>query len=116
LISVILLHGLEMNSLQPRIVCAAMLMKDETIVPGVRHFSPEMRVVLHRMYGDKYHVQVKEQGFVDQFGKFYSREDAWKMARLNGQIIRPTGWEENPIAHLPEKLEENGKLFSENLY
>lgn len=43
-----------------RIVCAAMLMKDKTVVPGVRHFSPEMRIVLHKMYGNGYHLLVEE--------------------------------------------------------
>jgi hypothetical protein len=105
-----------MNTLPIRIVCAAMRMKDGVVVPGVRHFSPEMRIVLHRMYGDKYHLKVEEQGFVDQFGAFHSREDAWKIARLNGQIIRPTGWEGNAAWQAPERLDENGMLFSENLY
>lgn len=36
--------------MNPRIVCAAMLMDDGVIVTGVRHYSPEMRVVLRKMY------------------------------------------------------------------
>lgn len=104
-----------MNSLAPRIVCAAMLMNDNSIVAGIRHFSPEMRAIMARAYGDEYYLEVKEQGFVDQFGKFYSREDAWKIADKNGQIIRPTGWEENST---PRKANvgDDGCLFSENLY
>lgn len=104
-----------MNSLQPRIVCAAMLMKDASIITGIRHFSPEMRTTMFRIYGEKYHLQVAEQGFVDQFGKFYNRQDAWKIADLNGQIIRPTGWEKTSQPRNPNVGDE-GTLFSENLY
>jgi len=104
-----------MNSLSPRIVCAAMLMKDNNIVVGIRHFSPEMRVIMLKAYGEKYHPKVSEQGFVDQFGKFYNRFDAWKLADKNGQIIRATGWEESPKAR-PANMGDDGMLFSENLY
>ena len=88
--------------MSPRIVSAAMLMKDGLIVPGVRHFSPEMRVVLKRIYGDKYHLQVKEQGFIDTKGNFLSREDAWKIGEENNQIRN--------------KVSCDGTLYSENLY
>lgn len=79
-----------------------MLMKDGLIVPGVRHYSPEMRAVLHRIYGEGYHRQVAEQGFIDIHGTFLSREDAWKRAEETGQILY--------------KLPLAGTLFSENLY
>lgn len=85
-----------------RIVCAAMLMKDKTVVPGVRHFSPEMRIVLHKMYGNGYHLLVEEQGFVDQYGNFLDRDSAWIIAQKQGQIIKDCGCE--------------GTLYSENLY
>lgn len=46
-----------------RIVAAAMLMKDNSIVVGIRHFSPDMRAIMRRAYGEKnYHLQVVEQG------------------------------------------------------
>jgi hypothetical protein len=85
-----------------RIVSAAMLMQDGLVVPGVRHFSPEMRAVLHRIYGDGYHLRVKQQGFVDTHGNFLSREDAWERANQTGQILRDCG--------------TTGELYSENLY
>lgn len=68
-----------------------------------------------KAYGEKYHLQVEEQGFVDQFGKFYNRTEAWKIADKNGQILRPTGWEKIPN---PRKANvgDDGCLFSENLY
>ena len=98
----------------PRIVSAAMLMDDGTIVPGVRHFSPDMRANLRRIYGNglrlfgrwvrkPYHLRVKEQGFIDARGNFLSREDAWRVAKLHGQLrlgLRATV----------------GTLFSEDLY
>ena len=44
----------------------------------------------------------EEQGFIDQFGKFYNRKDAYIIAKENGQIIRDLG--------------ETDELFSEHLY
>lgn len=85
-----------------RVVCAAMLMKDGSIITGIRHFSPEMRETMKRIYGEGYHLKVKEQGFVDQFGKFLSRKKAWKVAEKEGQIIR--------------EVSGPGTLYSENLY
>ncbi len=50
-----------------RIVAAAMLMKDNSIVVGIRHFSPDMRAIMRRAYGEKdYYLKVAKQGFVDQ--------------------------------------------------
>lgn len=87
-----------------RIVCAAMLMKDGSIVVGIRHFSPEMRAIMRLAYGEKdYHLKVAEQGFVDQYGTFISREAAWVIAEREGQIRRPRNGPE-------------GTLFSEDLY
>lgn len=85
-----------------RIVSAAMLMDDGLIVPGIRHFSMDMRAVLHRIYGDGYHLRVKQQGFVDTHGSFLGREEAWNRASKTGQILRDCG--------------TTGELFSENLY
>ena len=43
-----------------------------------------------------------EQGFINQFGEFLTREEAWVIANANGQIMR-----ESTI---------QGTLFSECLY
>lgn len=97
----------------PRVVSAAMLMDDGLIVSGVRHFSPDMRAVLKRIYGGgfklfgrwirkPYHLRVKEQGFIDARGKFLSREAAWKAAEEHAQI-------RNTVS-------TPGTLYSENLY
>lgn len=85
-----------------RIVSAAILMEDGLIIVGIRHYSPDMRATMKRVYGDKYHLKEKEQGFVDQMGVFLTREDAWKIAEKEGQIIR--------------NVAPYGTLYSENLY
>ena len=86
----------------PRLVSAAMLMNDGLIVPGVRHYSPDMRAVLHRIYGEKYHLKVKEQGFIDSMGNFLNRIDSWNRAKETGQIAK--------------KVATDGELYSENIY
>lgn len=112
---------------KPTIVCAAMLMDDGLIVPGVRHFSPEMRVVLKRIYGKgfklfkwwikkPYHLRVKEQGFIDQFGNFYSRKAAWRIADINGQICLYDPAGKGKKIPQPANQGDIKELFSENLY
>lgn len=84
------------------VVCAAMKLKDGHIITGIRHFSPEMRATMKLIYGDGYHLKVEEQGFVDQWGVFMSREEAWDVAKAAGQIRR--------------EVASAGELWSENLY
>lgn len=91
-------------NLSSEIVSAAMLMDDGLIVSGVRHFSPDMRAVLHRIYGDGYHLRVNEQGFVNTRGEFLDRADALIVAKHTGQF--------RPIVSGPSERE----LYSENLY
>ena len=93
-----------------------MLMNDGLVVPGVRHFSPDMRAVLKAIYGDGYHLKVKEQGFIDSHGTFLSRKAAWRRADYNGQIFLfdPAG-AKALIAREPAQGDA-GTLFSENLY
>lgn len=93
-----------------------MLMQDGLIVPGVRHLSPDMRAVLHRIYGDGYHLKIKEQGFINTHGEFLSREDAWRVADANGQIelYDPAG--NGRSIPQPANQGGDGYLFSENLY
>ena len=99
-----------------RIVCAAMLMHDGLIVPGVRHFSREMRLVLHRIYGTGYHLLVQQQGFINSNSKFLSREAAWNVADQHGQIFTydPSG--KGGLILSPPNQVESKLLFSENLY
>ena len=71
------------------IVCAAMRHKD-VIVCGARHFDTHMLSQINAM---NLHTTEWEQGFIDQFGHFLTRKEAWKIADKMGQIRRPTGWE-----------------------
>lgn len=106
------------NLSNSRVVSAAMLMNDGLIVPGVRHFSPDMRAVLERIYGKGYHLKVKTQGFIDAKGNFLTRKEAWIRAGINKQIFlfHPTG--KGPMIPFTSfnSETEDGELFSENLY
>lgn len=86
-----------------QVVCAAIRMDDEGIVPGVRHYSPDMRKLMQRLYGDEYWKHEAEQGFIDTKGEFLTREEAFRLAQSNGQC-----------PYLP--LEGTACLFSEDLY
>ncbi len=88
------------------IVCAAMLMDDGNIIMGTRHFSPDMRAIMKLIYGEYYHMRVRQQGFIDQKGIFLTRTEAWKVAEAAGQIRRRVGND-----HV-----DGGTLYSENLY
>jgi hypothetical protein len=84
----------------PRIVCAAVKLKLGLIVCGPRHFDMTMRDNLRQL---RLTVKDSVQGFVDQFGDFYTREAAWEIAERNGQILRDLSC-------------GKGVLYSEHLY
>lgn len=89
------------------IVCAACKFGN-TIIAGPRHFDSVMR---SQMLACHENSEVKtlpkskvEQGFVDQFGEFWTRREAFYIATLNEQ---------------PINMERNGNneiLYSEGLY
>ena len=83
----------------PKIVCSALKDSNGAIILGARHFDSLMVETLKNgSYSEPF-----EQGFIDQFGVFYRREDAFKIAQKNNQILN--------------KSPHNTKLlFSENLY
>lgn len=85
---------------EPRIVCAANRYGD-IIVASARHFDSLMRSQIDAL--DLGYCGDEEQGFIDQFCNFYSREEALEIAIKNNQI--KSG---ETIRH--------GQLFSENLY
>lgn len=94
---------------KPRIVCAAnkyfITLCDasfEIMLIGARHWDSCMRDQFKRL-AYKVDRETEVQGFIDQFGKFYTRQEAFIIAEENDQIIRRVGG-------------DNGKLFSENLY
>lgn len=105
----------------PRIVCAAVRIPDGRIVAGPRHFDGTMWCQILGITMERFRaIQAgaeeprnpavdewsgrAEEGFIDQNGKFYSREEAWPIALANNQIIPA------------EMLWQTGKLHSEHLY
>ena len=89
------------DTVQRRIVCAALRRADGAILCGPRHFDNIMRVQA-RLTGIDTWVGAK-QGFVDQFGVFMGRVEAREVAGIAGQIIRRCGG-------------DCKELCSENLY
>ena len=90
---------------KPRIVCAAIRAEDGSLIVGIRHYSPDMYAQINvREDGSWFkHRSGDDQGFVDQHGKYYTREEAWHIASKNNQLNRLLPGEE-------------GVLYSENLY
>lgn len=100
----------------PRIVCAANIIHITHlegvkldiprmhIVTGARHFDTIMhnQLDLLKESGAQWTHTIREQGFIDQRGKYITREDAWRIAEANGQII--------------DHVSSPGTLYSENLY
>ncbi len=83
-----------------RIVCAAML-KEGRIITGARHFDKIMRAQMEASEGIKWWKSCA-QGFIDQFGDFLDRKEAWKIASQRRQIRK--------------RVSCAGTLYSENLY
>lgn len=83
-----------------RVVCAANRHKTKgIIICGARHWDKLMRGQVNAM-GEK--PIGWDQGFVDQFGDWMDREEAWKVATDQNQITR--------------EVSSPGTLYSENLY
>lgn len=96
--------------MNPRIVCAANYCRNTGYCfISIRHFDVNMHNSI-KMYKQAYNVHsVGEdcmQGFIDQFGTFYNRTEAWPIAEANGQILRRVGGD----------TANGGTLYSENLY
>ena len=91
-----------------RIVCAAIKAKNgPEVALGPRHFSPTMHdhITLYDYHGiDSDKFKFGEQGFIDQFGEFMCRREAFEVAEEAGQIINTIG------------TEHTKELYSENLY
>ncbi len=60
---------------------------DGHLIIGNRHFCPLMTMQIDLLELDyvKHHIGV-DQGFVDQWGIFMSRQEAWDVAKARGQI------------------------------
>jgi len=94
---------------QRRVVCAAIRAKDGDVMLGIRHYSPDMhKQIRARKDGEKFSGKLDDdQGFVDQFGVFMSRAEAFLVAKAAGQIIHPERCGVGP---------DGMKLYSEGLY
>jgi hypothetical protein len=95
----------------PKIICAATkveyLAEDKylksVVICSPRHWDVIAREQFKVMNISQSNVKSETQGFVDQYGDFYTREQAWIIADKNKQIVRRVGG-------------DHEKLFSENLY
>lgn len=72
-----------------RVVCAAVRAEDGEVMLGVRHYSRDMhRQIECRIDGNKFMWRHNaDQGFVDQYGIFMSREEAYQVAQNAGQLV-----------------------------
>lgn len=86
----------------PRIVCAANRFPDGTVVASARHHDRVMNLAIIALDAKG----KSEQGFIDQHGQWYNRQEAWHIAVANGQIVKTVGGNES----------KGGTLYSENLY
>ena len=112
---------------KPRIVCAAnrITYVDRTgntvqvVIAGARHcdgvMNPIRKLLLPEIHNREFGVVAEgdglpsnfiseEQGFIDQHGTFYTREQAFVVATENKQIVRSGSWN------------NSHRLYSENLY
>lgn len=95
---------------KPRVVVCAANRYGKIILLGARHWDTQMREQANRLpvstidllrptYGEV-------QGFIDQFGVFMDRREAWQVAQAAGQIKYRCGGDDK----------DGGTLYSENLY
>lgn len=90
------------KDVKPWMVCAACRYQDH-IVAAPRHFDETMR---NQIEASSLAFNYEwEQGFIDQWGSFYSRADAMEAVRASGQ---PFNYMRNG--------QRNDELFSEGLY
>lgn len=92
-----------------RVVCAAIRANDGDVLLGIRHYSRDMRRQIDARHdGHKFcHRHDPDQGFVDQWGAYMTREEAYIVAEASGQIAYP----EDCGRGL-----DGPKLYSEGLY
>lgn len=86
-----------------RVVCAALMLNGNLIL-GPRHFDDTMWRQIYNIYINSLAAQEAKQGFIDQWGEFMTRAEAFEVATAAGQIIKKTG---NP---------KSKELFSEDIY
>ena len=70
-----------------RVVSMAANIVDGHLIVGNRHFCPIMQMQIDLLGLDyKKHNISHDQGFVDQWGVYMNRKEAWKVAEAAGQI------------------------------
>lgn len=70
-----------------RLVSMAANIVDGHLIVGNRHFCPIMQMTIDSLkLRDENHCHNSEQGFVDQWGIYMSRQEAWHVAKEAGQI------------------------------
>jgi len=92
-----------------RVVCAALRARDSEVMLGIRHYSEDMHRQIHqRVDGNKFTcLNDEDQGFVDQYGVFMSRHEAYEVATTARQLIDKDAYGLGL---------EGRKLYSEGLY
>jgi hypothetical protein len=95
----------ELN-LDRRVVCAAIRAENGDVIVGIRHYSTDMHYqIRNRPDGRRFENRHDDdQGFVNTWGEYLTREEAYVVAKHNGQIFRETSFT------------GQGKLDSEALY
>ena len=94
----------KIDPLPEYVVCAAIKLKDETIICGARHWDKIMCDIADKLRVLEIDCGNAEQGFINQWGVFLSREEAMNIVKKNGQKFN---------------RDRNGRddiLFSEGLY
>ena len=87
-----------------RVVCAAVRIDVDKVICSPRHCDQTFHAIVNLLpEEDRDEWYHGEQGFVDQYGKFLTRPEAWIVAEQAGQIIRRCGG-------------DGVNLYSENLY
>ncbi len=92
-----------------RVVCAAVRAADGELILGIRHYSPDMhRQIAQRTDGAKFMGRhYEDQGFVDQWGQWMTREEAYQVAKDTDRLTFP----EACATGL-----DGDRLYSEGLY
>ncbi|HPH69226.1 MAG TPA: hypothetical protein PLF40_25910, partial [Kofleriaceae bacterium] len=70
---------------QLRIVCAAVMLDDGTILLGPRHWDARMHAAFE--LSGKTNTDNTIEGFIDQHGTFFDREESLLIALAAGQRI-----------------------------
>lgn len=84
-----------------RVVCAALQDHDGKLILGPRHFDLVMHKSIEAVGGDWRNAS---QGFIDQWGVYMGRMEAFNVARDADQILNKTGGTDSQ------------ELYSEDLY